>query len=117
MVEKIVAANVQDERPFGPKAANVVEVLLRPDPDVDAARRLQIRDHLHVGGLVRDQVVGIEIAALFRELLYEIPKPGNGSRRSGAGGANSPEGGDNQPPLDLQLTSPFGAPRAFPRPR
>jgi hypothetical protein len=92
MVEKIVAADVQDESPFGPKAADVMEVLFRPDPDVNAARRLQIRDHLYVGGLVRDQVVGIEIAALFRELLHELSKPGNGSRRPGAGGGERTEG-------------------------
>ena len=72
MQQQVVAPDVDDEGDRRPDLRDVGEVLIRADADIRAAgdaRRLQRRDHVEVRALVRDQVVGVEIAALFREPL------------------------------------------------
>ena len=62
-MEQVVAADVDDESPAGTNSSDVVEVLFRPDTDVDAADCMHLVDDLCVGAFVRDQIVGVEVAA------------------------------------------------------
>ena len=74
MVQHIVAANVHDERPARTKLPDVVKVLLGSDTDIDPSHRFEVFDHLGVRCFVGDEIVGVEISALFGELLDELAK-------------------------------------------
>ncbi len=70
--QQVVAAQIDDERDGRANGGDVREVLIGSDADVGAAARaggLQRGNDLEVRLLVRDQIVGVEFALRFRELL------------------------------------------------
>ena len=72
MQQHIVAAYVDDERDGRTKGGDVREVLIGSDADVGAAvgaGSFQCRNDVEVRLFVRYQIVGVELAFRFRELL------------------------------------------------
>jgi hypothetical protein len=77
MQQQVVAANVEYKRHGGSDARDVRKVLVRADADVYAAgdtALFQLRDDMQIGFLIRDEIVGIEVAAGFGELLNQLRK-------------------------------------------
>src|SRR5262249_15210813 len=72
--QQVVAPDVDDERRCGPDPRDVREVLIGADADVHAARDAALLERgrdVQVGALVRDQVVGVELAVWLGELFAE----------------------------------------------
>ena len=72
MEQQIVAPDVDDEGNAGMNLRDVRKVLIGSDADVDTARdagRFQGGYDLEIRPLVRNQVVGVEVAAFFRQAL------------------------------------------------
>ena len=129
VLKHVLAPDVEDERVARPHARDVAEVLLGSDAQVDAARRRGVRElvrDLEVGGLVRDEVVGVEVAARLRELRAERRELDGGlvrgRRRRGARGPGAqraearqaqeggeqPDGGAPPTPSAVPCAGPHG---------
>ena len=70
MLEHVVATHVEHERHARANQRDVRKVLVGSDADIDAAANAYLRElagDLKVGCLVRDDVVGVEVAAAFGE--------------------------------------------------
>jgi hypothetical protein len=71
MQQQIIAANIHDHGHSRTHARDVRKVLVRSHADIYAAGNsapLQLADHMQIGALVGDEVVGIEIAARLGQL-------------------------------------------------
>jgi len=78
--QQVVAADVDDEGDRRPHFADVGKILIGTDADVGAAANtapLQLGHDLQVRALVRDQIVGVEVAGALRQ---------GGNRRGEGGG-------------------------------
>ena len=54
----------------------LVKVLLGSDTDIDTPHRFEVFDHLGVRRFVGNEIIGIEISALFGELDHALRKIG-----------------------------------------
>ncbi len=82
--QQVVAADVDDEGRCGTDARDIREILVGADADIDAAGHaalLERRHDVQVGALVRDQVVGVEVAIRLGQLIAERRE--RGRRRRG----------------------------------
>ena len=110
--QQVVAPDVHDERDRGTAFGDIREVLIRSDADVGAPLEIlgaERGQHLQVRRLVRDQVVGIEVAAALRErrdrlgelregLLVRARLGQGGGRHEGSDAAGAREAGRDYRP-------------------
>lgn len=99
--DQIAAADVDDDRDLRFERGDVGEVLLGPDAQIHAARfdrRLQLGDHELQADLVRQEVVGPEVAVGLGEIAAELPQlsvaEARGDRADGLRGQR--RGGDER---------------------
>src|SRR6476620_3754960 len=77
MLEHVLTPDVDDEGNLRPQCNEICEVLFRPHTDVYAARLQllpQFRNDGLISRLVRQKVIGPEIAAWFGEIVNQIPE-------------------------------------------
>jgi len=108
--QQVVAADINNDSDVGTNRGNVGEVLVRPDADVGATGdtgTFERREHVQVGAFVRDQVVGVEVAAGLGKRRHTVGERfGRRRRRRQASSTGEDPDGNDGPGTDEQRSHP-----------